>query len=154
MASKRQRRLKKGGPEEDCKQQFSASENHFLEPLPLHKAPALEEDGKNDFRQAKKTLHKAPALKEDGKNDFRQAKITFWGPDPSTRHLLWGKMVKTIFGKQKSLFGALTPPQGTSSGGRWSKTIFGKRKSLLEPLPFRKAPALEEDGKKRFSAIN
>jgi hypothetical protein len=52
----------------------------------------VEEDGKNDFRQAKKTLHKAPALKEDGKNDFRQAKITF---------------------------GALTPPQGTSSGGRW-----------------------------------
>jgi hypothetical protein len=74
-----------------------------LERLPLHKAPALEEDCKNDFRQAKKTLHKAPALKEDGKNDFRQAKITFWGPDPSTRHLLWGKMVKTIFGMRKSV---------------------------------------------------
>ena len=35
--------------EEDGKKQFSASENHFLEPLPLHKAPALEEDGKKRF---------------------------------------------------------------------------------------------------------
>ena len=47
------------------KKRFSASENHFLEPLPLHNAPAL--DGK--------PFHKAPALEEDGKKRLERESL-------------------------------------------------------------------------------
>ena len=122
--------LQKAPALEECgKKLFSRSENHFLEPLPLHRAPALEEDGKKRFSASENhfleplPFHKAPALEEDGKkNDFRPAKITFWSPHPSTRHQPWRKMVKkSIFGKRKSLFGALTFPQSTGFGGNCKK---------------------------------
>ena len=105
------------------------------------RAPALEEDGKKTIFGKRKSLFGALTSPQGTglggtwqKNDFRQAKITFWSLYPSTRHQLWRMMVNTIFGQRKSLFGALTPPQGTGPGGRWLKTIFGKRKSLFGAL--------------------
>ena len=98
-----------------AKKRFSASENHFLEPLSLHKAPALEDDVKNDFRQAKITFWSPyPSTRHRPwrkmvKNDFRQAKITFWSPCPSTRHQPWRKMVKNDFRQAKITFWSPCP---------------------------------------------
>ena len=105
-----------------------------------------------------------PLLEEDGKNDCRQAKITFSSPCPpkapalkmekpiigKRKQLLEEDGKKTIVGKRKSLFQA-PAPQGTSSKEKLKNDYRQANIIFSSPLP-PKAPALEEDGKKRFSA--
>ena len=123
-----------------AKKRFSASENHFLEPLSLHKAPALEDDGKNDFRPAKITFWSPyPSTRHRPwrkmvKNDFRQAKITFWSPYLSTRHWLRRNMAKKDFRQAKITFWSLYPSTRHQLWRMMVKTIFGKRKSLFGAL--------------------
>ena len=116
------------------------------------------QDGKTIYRQAKATfggrwqkrlsasenhffkpLPPQGTSSEDGKTNYRQAKATFGG-----------RWKKTIVGKRKSLFQA-PAPQGTSSKEKLKNDYRQANIIFSSPLP-PKAPALAEDGKKRFSA--